>query len=172
MRHALAALLVGTITTLSTPAAFADAPAGSELDLVKRARAALGEVRAFEHLNADIIKRCQDPTVTGAYGDWREEFHDDLERAHALDKALQRRTPEATTAAPADDRLRQFTEVEGQALYSRCLRWSTLLIQRESPVRAGIASRFAFLKESESQLRAVLGNDSLWDQWRAAGTLP
>ena len=171
MRRACAVVLAGPVLALAAWPAVAAPPPSDDLALVTRARAALGEVRAFQRLNEAIIKRCQEP-VSGAYGDWRDEFGAGLERVHALDRALQRRLPETGTEPPTDDRLRQFAEAEGQVLYSRCLRWSTLLIQRESPVRAGIAASFGFLKESEARLRAIIGNDAQWQEWRAAGALP
>lgn len=167
----LLVLAIATPILLAAPALAADTPAAADLELVTRTRAALSEVRAFEHLNDDIVKRCREP-VTGAYGDWRDEFKADLARTRALDKALQQRLPGREAAPAADDRLKPFTEAEGQPLYSRCLRWSTLLIQRESPVRSDLASRFAFLRDNETRIRTVIGNDVEWQQWRAAGTLP
>jgi hypothetical protein len=169
MRRAVAAAIM--VLATAGPVAAAEGPRSPDLELVTRARAALGEVRAFEHLNDEVVKRCHEP-VTGAYGDWREEFRADLERARALDKALQHRLPDATRQPPADERLKAFTDAEGQALYSRCLRWSTLLIQHESPLRSGIASQFGFLKENEARLRVILGNDAEWQEWRSAGSLP
>jgi hypothetical protein len=159
------------IVAMLGSAALADTAAVADRDLVMRARAALGEVQAFERLNAEIVKRCHEP-VTGAYGDWREEFHADLERVRALDQVLQRRASGTRVDAAADERLQSFTEVEGQVLYSRCLRWSTLLIQRESALRAGLSAKFNYLRENEARLRAVIGNDAAWQEWRAAGTLP
>jgi hypothetical protein len=171
MYRAVAAAMMVPVLAISASIAAAEGPSSPDLELVARARAALGEVRAFEHLNDEIVKRCHEP-VTGAYGDWREEFRADLARAHALDKALQRRAADATREPRPDERLTAFTEVEGQALYSRCLRWSTLLIQRESPLRADIAVRFGFLTENETRLRTILGNDAEWQEWRTAGALP
>jgi hypothetical protein len=166
-----AAAMMVPVLGLAGAVAAAEGPKSPDLELVTRARAALGEVRAFEHLNEEIVRRCHEP-VTGAYGDWREEFQADLGRAHELDKALLRRMPDAPREPPADERLKAFTEVEGQALVSRCLRWSTLLIQHESPLRSGIAAQFGFLKDNEARLRAILGNDAEWQEWRAAGAVP
>jgi hypothetical protein len=146
-------------------------PSSTDFELVHQARAALAEVRAFERLNADVVRRCGEP-VTGSWSDWREEFRADLERARALDKALQRRAPDPPAEQHADERLRPFTEVDGQALYSRCVRWSSLLIQHESPLRAAIAQPLGYLRENEQRLRSVLGNDAAWQEWRAAGALP
>jgi hypothetical protein len=171
MRQLVAATMLAPLLAIPGAVAAAEGPKSPDFELVARARAALGEVRSFERLNDEIVKRCHEP-VTGAYGDWREEFHADLERAHALDKALQRRVPDAVREPQADERLKPFTEVDGQALNSRCLRWSTLLIQHESPLRSSIAAQFGFLRENESRLRAVLGNDAEWQEWRAAGALP
>ena len=171
MRRYIAAAVLAPVIAISVPIAAAAGPSSPDLELVKRARAAIGEVRAFEHLNDEVAKRCHEP-VTGAYADWREEFHADLERARSLDKALQQRAPEASREAQPDERLKAFTEVEGQALYSRCLRWSTLLIQHESPLRAGVATQLGFLRDNEPRLRAILGNDAQWQEWRAAGSLP
>ncbi len=171
MRRVIAAAVMVPVLATGGPLMAAETPSASDLELVKRARAALGEVRAFEQLNEEVVKRCHEP-VTGAYGDWREEFHSDLERTYALDKALQHRAPHAAREPQADERLKAFTEVDGQALYARCLRWSTLLIQRESPLRAGIATQFGFLRENEARLRTILGNDAEWQEWRAAGSLP
>jgi len=164
-------LVVAAIAMLlSTAIARADAPS-PEFDLVHRARTALAELRAFERLNAEIVKRCQDP-VTGAYGDWREEFRAELDHAHALDKALQRRAPDNAAPPPEDVRLKPFVESDGQVLYSRCLRWSTLLIQRESPVRADIGATLRFLKDNEARLKAIIADDAAWQAWRAAGASP
>ena len=171
MRRMIAAAVMVPVFAIGGPIMAAEAPSASDLELVKRARATLVEVRAFERLNEEVVKRCHEP-VTGAYGDWREEFQADLRRAHALDEALQHRAPDAARQPQADERLKAFTEVEGQALYSRCLRWSTLLIQRESPLRAGIATQFGFLRENEARLRTILGNDAEWQEWRATGSLP
>jgi len=171
MRLAQAGLVVAVALALTGPRAFADAPGGSDLELVTRARAALGDLHAFERLNDEVVRRCHEP-VTGAYADWREESHADLERAHALAKALRRRAGEDTHEPAIDQQLKQFTDVEGQALFSRCLRWSTLLIQRESPIRADAAARLGFLRDNEARLRAILGNDAEWQEWRAAGSLP
>jgi hypothetical protein len=171
MRRACAGLVATGVLAIAGSAAAADEPPSPDLELVTRARSALGDVRAFERLNEEVVRRCHEP-VTGAYGDWREEFHADLERAHALAKALRRRVTEDAQEPPADERLRAFTEIEGQALYSRCLRWSTLLIQRESPIRADIAAHFGFLRDNEARLRTILGNDAAWREWRATGALP
>jgi len=168
MHRACAALAVMALLAIARTAA-AESPS-ADLELLTRARAAISDVRAFERLNEDIVRLCREP-VTGAYGDWREEFHADLERAHALAKALQRRLPGDLAEAPGDDRLKAFTEVEGQALQSRCLRWSTLLIQRESPVRADVAARFALLRDNEARLRAILANDAAWQEWRTSGAV-
>jgi len=170
MRRMVAAMMLSVLAIAAAIAA-ADAPQSPDLGLVTHARTALGELRAFEHLNDEIVKRCHEP-VTGAYGDWREEFHADLERANALERALQRRVAAAPRETRDDERLKSFTEVEGQALNSRCLRWSTLLIQRESPLRAGIAVQLDFLRDNEARLRTILGNDAQWQEWRAAGLLP
>lgn len=164
-------LLAALVALLPATVAGADAPSTPELELVRRARTALTELRAFERLNTEIAKRCQDP-VTGAYNDWRDEFRAELDRAHALDKALQRRNPDTSGPAPEDARLKPFVDADGQVLYSRCLRWSTLLIQRESPVRADIATTLRFLKDNEARLTAVIADDATWQAWRTAGTMP
>jgi hypothetical protein len=171
MRQLVAAAMLVPLLAIPGAIAAAEGSKPPDLELVTRARASLGEVRSFERLNDEVVKRCHEP-VTGAYGDWREEFHADLERAHALGKELQRRVPEAAREPQADERLKAFTEVDGQALNSRCLRWSTLLIQHESPLRSAIAAQFGFLRENEARLRAILGNDAEWQEWRAAGALP
>jgi hypothetical protein len=171
MPQLVAAALLVPLLAIHGAIAAAEGPKSPDFELVTRARTALGEVRAFGRLNDEVVKRCHEP-VTGAYGDWREEFHADLERAHALDTALQRRVPDAVREPQADERLKAFTAVDGQALNSMCLRWSTLLIQHESPLRSAIAAQFGFLRENEARLRAILGNDAQWQEWRAAGTLP
>jgi hypothetical protein len=171
MRRLLWLAFATPVLLLAPAFAAAGTPLAADLELVTRTRAVLGEVRAFERLNGEIAGRCHEP-VAGAYGDWREEFQADLERARALGTALQRRLAGRETAVAPDDRLKPFTEAEGQLLYSRCLRWSTLLIQRESPVRAELASRFAFLRDNETRIRAIVANDTEWQEWRAAGALP
>jgi hypothetical protein len=171
MRQLVAAAMLVPLLAIHGAIAAAEEPKSPDLELITRARTALGDVRAFERLNDEVIKRCHEP-VTGAYGDWREEFHADLERAHALDKALQRRVPDAAREPQADERLKAFKEVDGQALNSMCLRWSTLLIQHESPLRSAIAVPLGFLRENEARLRAILGNDAQWQEWRGAGALP
>ncbi len=142
----------------------------SDIDLVRHARAALLEILSFERLNAQIVRLCHEP-VAGAYGDWRDEFRPDLERAHALERLLARRT--ASAPAPAtDESLKPFREARGQELDARCLRHSTLLIQRESVLRQAYAAHFAFLREHEPDLRRVLSDDALWRGWQDAGTVP
>jgi hypothetical protein len=163
--------LVAITLALCGPPAVAEAPGGSDLELVTRARTALGDLRAFERLNDEVVRRCHEP-VKGAYADWREEFQADLERAHALEKQLRLRVGGDAQQPPIDDQLRPFMEVDGQALFSRCLRWSTLLIQHESRIRADAAAPLGFLRDNEARLRAILGNDAAWREWRAAGTLP
>jgi hypothetical protein len=171
VNQACARALAGGLFAILCGRALADAPPGADLELARKARAALAEVVAFEQLNAEITKRCGEP-VKGAWADWRDEFHADVERARALGKALEHRAPGPAAERSADERLKPFTEVEGQALYARCLRWSTLLIQHESPLRAGIAARLGFLKDHEAELRAILADDAKWREWRAAGSLP
>ena len=171
MARRIALTVVAAMLAFAPMLARAAAESVPDLELVRRARAALAQLKAFERLNAEIVKRCHEP-VTGAYGDWRDEFRTDLERAHALDKALQQRAPDAATASTNDERLRPFTETEGQALYSQCLRWSTLLIQHESPARAELSAVFAFLKDNESRLRMLIGDEAVWREWRAAGAVP
>lgn len=162
--------LAGALLAIAAAATAAGAAPPDGLALARRARAALAELRAFERLNAEIVKRCHEP-VTGAYGDWREEFHVDLTRAHALDKALLRRWPDAADVPAEDERLKPFLAAEGQALYSLCLRWSTLLIQRESPVRTELAAHLGLLRDNEPRLRELLADDALWQEWRTSGVL-
>ena len=170
MTRSSALVLTAIVSLLPATGRAADAPS-PEFDLVRQARAALSELRAFERLNTEIVRRCQDP-VSGAYGDWREEFRAELEQAHALDKALQRRAPDPSAPPPDDARLKPFVDADGQVLYSRCLRWSTLLIQRESPVRADVGTTLRFLKDNGTRLKAIIADDAMWQTWRAAGATP
>ncbi len=163
--------LVAAVLVLTGFAALGDAPDDSDLTLMTRARTALGELRAFEQVNAEIVRRCHEP-VQGAYTDWRDEVHVDLERAHALEKMLRGRLGDQWHTPPTEQQMQPFLAVEGQALFSRCLRWSTVLIQHESPIRADAAARLAFLRDNEVRLRAMLGNDAEWRGWRAAGAVP
>ena len=171
MARESALLLAAIVSLFTATVAGADTPPSPDLELVRRARTALAELRAFERLNSEIVKRCQDP-VTGAYNDWRDEFRAELDHAHALDKALQRRAPDNAAPAPEDVRLKPFVDADGQVLYSRCLRWSTLLIQRESPVRADIGTTLGFLKDNDARLKAIVADDATWQAWRTAGTMP
>ena len=171
MRHACAGLVTTAALALAAAAGAAEAPGSSDLELVTGARTALGDIGAFQRLNDEIVRRCHEP-VTGAYADWREEFRADLERARAVEQTLRRRLPADPPPPAADERLKAFVEVDGQALYSRCLRWSTLLIQRESPLRADVAARFALLRNHEARLREILADDAKWQEWRTAGALP
>ncbi|MBS0374102.1 MAG: hypothetical protein JSR73_05950 [Proteobacteria bacterium] len=137
--------------------------------IVTRTRAAIDEIHRFELVAAAIAKRCQDP-VTGAYQDWREEFDVDLKRVQALDRALQKRAPATPPDITADARLAPFAEAEGQVLYSRCLRWSTLLIQHESPLRAALLAEFAKVHDDEAEFRRIVADDARWHAAEAANS--
>ncbi len=159
------------LAALAAHVALAEPPPAADLELLKRARTALADVRAFERLNEAIIKLCHEP-VTGAYGDWRDDGRADLQRARKLAQALERRLPRDPQAEPSiAESLRPFTGAEGQVLYPECLRWGTALIQHESRVRADIAARFAFLRDNETRLRAILADDSAWQAWLTTGAL-
>lgn len=170
MRRAIALTLL-LVPSLAGASDGGAADTATDLALVGRMRTVLGDVQAFEHLNDEIVRRCHEP-VSGAYSDWRDEFRVDLERAHALARVLRRRLTNVPLEPRADERLKDFSEAEGQSLVSRCMRWSTLLIQRESPIRAEISARFGFLRDNEAALRAILADDAKWQQWRAAGSMP
>ncbi|MBS0392978.1 MAG: hypothetical protein JSR54_00060 [Proteobacteria bacterium] len=158
----------------SLAAAIAAADSGPErppdLELVRRARAVLLDILAFGSLNAQVVRLCHEP-VAGAYGDWRDEFRADLDRAHALHRLLLRRIPSESPPA-IDESLNPFREAHGQVLDARCLRHSTLLIQRESPLRQAYATRFAFLRDHEPELKHLLADDALWQEWKEAGVKP
>jgi hypothetical protein len=141
------------------PAAPATAAAQADSELLARARAALASIAAFERLNQQIIRLCGDP-LPGSYADWRDDFHDDLERARALGKALGAPPPAVTAAAEraTEPTLEAFRSSRTQELDSRCMRWGTALIQHESRVRAEIAAEFAFLKANEPAIRAALAH--------------
>jgi hypothetical protein len=158
----------------TAPALFAQVPAtapAADHAVIIRARAAIDEIHRFELVATTIAKRCQDP-VTGAYRDWREEFESDLTRVQSLDRALQKRAPTAPPDVAGDARLAPFVDAEGQVLYSRCLRWSTLLIQRESPLRSALVAEFAKLRDDDAELRRIVADDGRWRAAQAAGTPP
>lgn len=130
-------------------------PAATDQDLLARARTLIAEVRTFQRLNDEIIKVCHEP-VTGSYSDWRDDFHEDLERVRELEKALHESAPKpAGSDAAVAAALKPFVEAGSQELYSRCLRWGTGLIQHESPIRAEMAAKFAVLKTNEARIRAA-----------------
>ena len=159
------------LTALAAQLVLAEPPAAADLELVKRTRIALADVRAFERLNETVIKLCHEP-VAGSYADWRDDWQADLQRARDLAQALERRLPRDPQGEPSiEASLRPFTGAEGQVLYPECLRWGTALIQHESRVRADMAARFASLKDDEPQLRKILADDAAWQAWLTAGAL-
>ena len=157
---AAAGMLGNAAAQSPTPASAATenpAVSSAAAAILTRARATLADVQAFEHLNQEIVGLCRGP-VKGSYADFRDDFHDDLERTRELERALGPTPAElAATAAHAfDQTLQSFRGAGEQELYARCLRWGTALIQHESPLRADIAAKFAFLKSNEAAIRAAL----------------
>jgi hypothetical protein len=135
-------------------------PAAADQDLLARARALIAEIRAFQRLNDEIITLCHEP-VTGSYSDWRDDFHEDLERVRGLEKALRGPAAKAAGDDPAlAAALKPFVEAGSQELYSRCLRWGTGLIQHESRVRAEMAAKFVVLKANEAKIRAAAASEA------------
>jgi hypothetical protein len=135
-------------------------PATADEDLLARARTLIAEVRTFQRLNDEIVKLCHEP-VTGSYSDWRDDFHEDLERVRELEKALHGPAPKPAGSDPAlAAALKPFAEAGSQELYSRCLRWGTGLIQHESRIRAEMAAKFAVLKTNEAKIRAAVGTQN------------
>jgi hypothetical protein len=135
-------------------------PAAADAELLARARTLITEIRTFQRLNDEIIKLCHEP-VTGSYSDWRDDFHEDLERVRELEKALHGPAPKAAGDDPAfAAALKPFAEAGSQELYSRCLRWGTGLIQHESRTRAEVAAKFAVLKANEAKIRAAAGTQN------------
>jgi hypothetical protein len=135
-------------------------PAVADADLLTRTRTLITEIRTFQRLNDEIIKLCHEP-VTGSYSDWRDDFHEDLERVRELEKALHGPAPKIAGDDPAfAAALKPFAEAGSQELYSRCLRWGTSLIQHESRIRAEMAAKFAALKANEAKIRAAAGTQN------------
>jgi hypothetical protein len=135
-------------------------PATADAELLTRARTLIAEIRTFQRLNDEIIKLCHEP-VTGSYSDWRDDFHEDLERVRELEKALHGPAPKIAGDDPAfAAAVKPFAEAGSQELYSRCLRWGTGLIQRESRIRAEMAAKFAVLKANEAKIRAAVGTQN------------
>jgi hypothetical protein len=135
-------------------------PATADADLLNRTRSLISEIRTFQRLNDEIIKLCHEP-VTGSYSDWRDDFHEDLERVRELEKALHGPAPKIAGDDPAfAAAVKPFAEAGSQELYSRCLRWGTGLIQHESRIRAEMAAKFAVLKANEARIRAAVANEA------------
>lgn len=170
-RHAAIAAWLG-VAVGTTPVVHAQtSAAGTDRALITRSRVAIDEIRRFELVAAAIAKRCQEP-VASAYQDWREEFAADIKRVQLLDRTLQQRAPTAAPDIAADPRLAPFADAEGQVLYSRCLRWSTLLIQRESPLRATLVAQFLKIRDDEAELRRLLADEGRWRAAQAAESPP
>ena len=172
MQRAPALTVLAGVALFASSAAASEPPPAADLDLVKRTRTALAEIRRFERLNEAIVKLCHEP-VTSSYADWRDDWRADLQRAGGLAQSLERRLPSDPKAAPSiEESLRPFTGAEGQVLSSECLRWGTALIQHESRIRGDFALRFELLKRNEAHLREIIANDFAWDAWLAGGALP